>query len=66
MGSVLPAQLCKVKEEGIYIFLIVPIITRVGDTHGNTDADLRDKRRETRRQKDIKRGNDNVKHIRGY
>lgn len=53
MGSVLPAQLCKGKEEGIYIFLIVPIITR-WETHGNTDADLRDKRRQTGRQKRYK------------
>lgn len=53
MGSILPAQLCKVKEEGIY-FLNSANNHEMGDTHGNTDADLRDKRRQTRRQKRYK------------
>lgn len=40
MGSILPAQLCKVREdEGIqYISIILPIITRVGDTVKETDT----------------------------
>jgi len=40
MICILPAQLCKARERDIYsISLMLPIITRVGDTDRETDTE---------------------------
>lgn len=57
MGSVLPAQLCEVREEGIYISFILPIITRVGDREKEEEKSTGERVK--------KRVNNDIVHIEG-
>lgn len=65
MGSFLPAQLCKVKEEGIYILNTANNYESVG--HRQKDRHRKKRRaKEKHMGKDGKRVNNDIGHIRSY